>query len=100
MNSQNREIEWKQCARSCKEEWEQYFCSPLTQLLIENVLNYDPINDTVYCPILLDNFDFDDCTVATCCWNVYESNIFNTLLKENRPCAICREELLQCYITI
>jgi hypothetical protein len=100
MSSQFCEIEWKQSARSCKEEWEQYICSPLTQPLIENVLNYDPINDTVYCPILLDHFDFDDCTVATCCWNAYESNIFSTLLKENKTCAICRRELLQCYITI
>jgi len=92
--------QWSKSANSCKEEWEGYICSPLTKALVENVLNYDAINDTIYCPILLDNFYFDDCTVATCCWNAYESNIFNTLLKENKLCAICRSELLQCYITI
>lgn len=86
--------------KSCKEEYEGYIFSNLTQPLTDNVLNYNSISDTIYWPILLDNYNFEDCTVATCCWNAYESNIFNMLLKENKICAICRGDLLQCYVTI
>ena len=81
-----------------KDAWQYYAYSEYTKSLEESTLNYNKENDTIYCPILLEDIPVDQSITLTCCWNAIHRDYIKLINHE--CCLLCRNNVTIYYIIV